>query len=89
MLNLLIGFSFGSSAAKILKAIDTGLGKRLADYSDSLKAGNLPNQDPFGKNTTSGFGDYTKMATEIATEKLNKIRSGESLSQFEKDQLEY
>ena len=29
------------------------------------------------------------MATEIATEKLNKIRSGESLSQFEKDQLEY
>ena len=66
-----------------------GLEKRLIDYSDSLKAGNLPNQDPFGKNTTSGFGDYTKMATEIATEKLNKIRSGESLSQFEKDQLEY
>jgi hypothetical protein len=29
------------------------------------------------------------MATEIATEKLNKVRSGESLSQFEKDQLEY
>ena len=66
-----------------------GLEKRLVDYSDSLRAGNLPNQDPFGKNTTSGFGDYTKMATEIATEKLNKIRSGESLSQFEKDQLEY
>ncbi len=66
-----------------------GLEKRLVDYSDSLRAGNIPNQDPFGKNTTSGFGDYTKMATEIATEKLNKIRSGESLSQFEKDQLEY
>ena len=66
-----------------------GLEKRLVDYSDSLRAGNLPNQDPFGKNTTSGFGDYTKMATEIATEKLNKVKSGESLSQFEKDQLEY
>ena len=73
----------------IQDSTDPDLGKRLADYSDSLRAGNLPNQDPFGKNTTSGFGDYTKMATEIATEKLNKVKSGESLSQFEKDQLEY
>ena len=73
----------------IQDSTDPDLGKRLADYSDSLRSGNIPNQDPFGKNTTSGFGDYTKMATEIATEKLNKVKSGESLSQFEKDQLEY
>jgi len=29
-------------------------------YYDSLRAGNLTGQDPFGVNTVSGFGDYQK-----------------------------
>ena len=36
------------------------LGRDPYGYYDSLRAGNLTGQDPFGVNTVSGFGNYQK-----------------------------
>jgi hypothetical protein len=67
----------------------TPLGERLDSYSDQLKSGNLPNQDPFGINTTSIKGDYPAYATKTVNEISAKAATGATLSQFEKDQFEY
>jgi hypothetical protein len=60
---------------------------RLGNYYDDLRAGNLPNQDPFGKNIQSLFGDYEAMARNI----VNKVSAipVEERTQFEKDQLNF
>jgi hypothetical protein len=60
---------------------------RLGSYSNTLKAGNLTGQDPFGKNITSMFGDYEVMAQDIVS-KLS-AKPYDELSQFEKDQLDF
>ena len=71
---------------------DPNLEKRLEGYHDALQAGNLE-QDPFGINTVSAFGDYDKYATDTFNELTEKAKQraveGKELTQFDKDRLEY
>jgi hypothetical protein len=57
-------------------------------YYGDLQSGNL-DQDPFGINTNSAFGDYGKYASKTYNKLAEKERSGKDLNKFEKAQKEH
>ena len=57
-------------------------------YYGALQSGNL-DQDPFGINTNSAFGNYGEYASKTYNKLSEKERSGNDLSKFEKAQKEH
>jgi len=57
-------------------------------YYGDLQSGNL-DQDPFGINTNSAFGNYGEYASKTYNKLSEKERSGKDLSKFEKAQKQH